>query len=252
MLIVVFIGTSIFGCNGEESSDETNAQKIELEQQDQVQLIASALSSGSGGIGDDVDEVSRAANGQTERSAGMERLAASLDISVEVDFYDEQNNLQTICDPHTTDRLDYESLIKGELTNSHGYFFDLSVDNRADFAVTGILSRLIIIDGTHTNFSSYKRNQLFPPAEVTFEMDCESKLTSVIVDLDAFDAFPESGTMEGTYSGQRKKIGNDWSDVKEFDFHFVCTYTGDNTAEIVLDNGATWTVHLATGEVEEQ
>jgi hypothetical protein len=252
MLILVFISAGFFGCNAEQSSDETNAQSVELQQQDQVQLIASALSSGSGGVGDDLGEVSQAANGQVEKRAGVERLTASLNISVEVDFYDEQDNMQPGCDPDTTDRIDYESLISGEIKDSYGYFRDLTVDNRSDFSVTNILSRIAMIDGTHTNFSSYTRNQLLPPAEVTFEMDSESVLTAVTVDLDAGDDFPESGTLEGTYSGLLKKIGVGWSEVSEFDFHFVCTYTGDNTAEIVLDDGTTWTIHLDTGDVEEQ
>jgi hypothetical protein len=251
-LILVFISAIVFGCNTEESSDETNVQSVDLERQDQLQLISSSLSSGSGGVGDNLGEVSQAANGQAENRDGMKHLTASLNISVEVDYYDAQDNLQSGYYSDTTDRIDYESLISGEIKDSNGYFRDLTVDNRSDFSVTDILSGIVTIDGTHTNFSSYTRNQQFPPAEVNFEMDGESVLTAVTVDLDASDDFPESGTLEGTFSGLLEKIGVGWSEVKEFDFHFVCTYTGDNTAEIVLDDGTTWTIHLDTGEVEEQ
>jgi hypothetical protein len=55
-----------------------------------------------------------------------------------------------------------------------------------------------------------------------------------------------------TLFGLLEKIGVGWSDIKEFDFHFICTYIGDNTAEILLDDGTVWTIHLDTGEVEEQ
>ncbi len=252
LLILVFITAFVFGCNGEESSNGSNPESTELGQQDQVQLIASALSSGSGGIGDDLDSVSQAANGQVEKRANLKNLTASLNIAVELDFYDAQDNLQAGYDPDTTDRIDYESLISGEIRDSDGYFRDLTVDNRSDFSVTNILSRIAMIDGTHTNFSSYARTQQFPPAEVTFEMDSELVLTAVTVDLDASDNFPESGTLEGTFSGLLEKIGVGWSKIKEFDFHFICTYVGDNTAEILLDDGTIWTIHLDTGEVEEQ
>jgi hypothetical protein len=252
LLILVFSAAFVFGCKGDESPNEPNPESTELERQDEVQLIASALSSGSGGIGDDLGAVSQAANGQVEKRAKLQNLNASLNISVEVDFYDEQDNLQSGYDPDTTDRIDYESLISGEIRDSDGYFRDLTVDNRSDFSVTDILSRIATIDGTHTNFSSYTRTQRFPPAEVNFEMDSELVLTAVTVDLDAGDDFPESGTLEGTFSGLLEKIGVGWSDIKEFDFHFICTYTGDNTAEILLDDGTVWTIHLDTGELEEQ
>jgi hypothetical protein len=252
LIILVFSVAFVFGCKGDESSNDPNPESTELERQDEVQLIASALSSGSGGIGDDLGAVSQAANGQVEKRAKLQNLNASLNISVEVDFYDEQDNLQSGYDPDTTDRIDYESLISGEIRDSDGYFRDLSVDNRSDFSVTNILSRIATIDGTHTNFSSYTRTQQFPPAEVNFEMDSELVLTAVTVDLDASDDFPESGTLEGTFSGLHEKIGVGWSDIKEFDFHFICTYIGDNTAEILLDDGTVWTIHLDTGEVEEQ
>lgn len=252
LLILIFIIVFVFNCNSEEGSKKSKPESTELEQQDQVELIASAITSGSGGVGDDLGAVSQAANGQVEKRANLKNPAASLNISVEVDFYDEEDNSQPGYNSDTTDRIDYESLISGEIRGSDGYFQDLTVDNRSDFSVTNILSRIATIDGTHTNFSSYSRTQQFPSAEVNFEMDSELVLTAVTVDLDASDDFPESGTLEGTFAGLFEKIGDGWSKVKEFDFHFICTYIGDNTAEISLDDGTTWTIHLDTGDVEEQ
>lgn len=252
LLLLIFITAFVFACNGDENSDDPNPESTEIERQDQVQLIASALSSGSGGIGDDLGAVSNAADGQVEKGANLKNLTPSLDISVEVDFYDAQDDLQSSYDPDTTDRIDYESLISGEIHDSNGYFRDLTIDNRSDFSVTNILSRIAMIDGTHTNFSSYTRTQHLPAAEVNFEMDSELVLTAVTVDLDAGDDLPESGTVEGTSSGLLEKIGDSWSDIKKFNFHFICTYTGGNTAEILLDDGTVWTIHLDTGDVEEQ
>lgn len=251
LIVLMITAVLVFGCKS-ESSDESNAESVEVNQQDQVQLVAKALISGSGGIGDDLDTMTQAADGNVERRAALTNPSTSLNMWVEIDFYDAEDNLQTVYDPDTTDRIDYESLISGEISNSDGYFRELSVDNRSDFSVTDILSRTATVNGTHTNYSSYARDQLFPPAEVTFEMDGELILTDVTVDLDANDNFPESGTLEGTFSGLLEKIGTGWSDIKQFDFHFVCTYIGDNTAEVVLDGGSTWTVHLDTGDVEEQ
>jgi hypothetical protein len=252
LIILIFVSAFVFGCEGDKSSNEPNPESTELERKDEVELIASALSSGSGGIGDDLGAVSQSANGQVQKRANLKNLTASLNISVEVDYYDAQDNLQSGYDPDTTDRIDYESLISGEIRDSDGYFRDLTVDNRSDFSVTNILSRIATIDGTHTNFSSYTRTQQLPPAEVNYKMDSELVLTAVTVDLDAGDDFPESGTLEGTFSGLIEKIGVGWSDIKEFDFHFICTYIGDNTAEILLDDGTVWTIHLDTGEVKEQ
>jgi hypothetical protein len=251
LIVLMITALLVFGCTS-ESSDESSTESVKLDQQDQVQLVANALTSGSGGIGDDLDTVTQAADGNVERRAALKNLSASLNMSVEIDFYDAEDNLQTGYDPDTTDRIDYESLISGEISNSDGYFRELSVDNRSDFSVTDILSRTATVNGTHTNYSSYIRNQSLPPAEVTFEMDGELILTDVTVDLDATDSFPESGTLEGTFSGLLEKIGVGWSDIKQFDFHFVCTYIGDNTAEVELDDGTIWTIHLDTGNVEEQ
>lgn len=251
LIVLMITAVLTFGCTS-ESSDESNTESVQVDQQDQVQLVAKALTSGSGGIGDDLDTVTQAADGNVERRAALKNLSASLNMSVEIDFYDAEDKLQTGYDPDTTDRIDYESLISGEISNSDGYFRELSVDNRSDFSVTDILSRTATVNGTHTNYSSYIRNQSLPPAEVTFEMDGELILTDVTVDLDAHDSFPESGTLEGTLSGLIEKIGVGWSDIKQFDFHFVCTYIGDNTAEVVLGDGSTWTIHLDTGDVEEQ
>jgi hypothetical protein len=251
LIVLMITALLVFGCTS-ESSDESSTESVKLDQQDQVQLVANALTSGSGGIGDDLDTVTQAADGNVERRAALKNLSASLNMSVEIDFYDAEDNMQAGYDPDTTDRIDYESLISGEISNSDGYFRELSVDNRSDFSVTDILSRTATVNGTHTNYSSYIRNQSLPPAEVTFEMDGELILTDVTVDLDATDSFPESGTLEGTFSGLLEKIGVGWSDIKQFDFHFVCTYIGDNTAEVELDDGTIWTIHLDTGNVEEQ
>lgn len=252
LLILIFITAFVFSCTGDESSDDQNPESTELERQDQVQLIASALSSGSGGIGDDLGTVSQAANGQVENRTNLRNLNGSLNISVEIDFYDAKDNLQPNYDLDTTDRIDYESLISGEIHDSKFYFRDLTVDNRSDFSVTNILSRKVMIDGTHSNFSSYTRTQLFPPAEVTFEMDSELVLTAVAVGLAPIDGYPESGTIEGKFSGLREKIGDGWSDIKKFDFHFTCSYNGDSTAEVLLDDKTIWTIHLDTGEIEGQ
>ena len=249
LLFLVFSGALLFGCNSASESG-SNPDTVDLTKEDQTQLIATALTSGSGGIGDDLDAVSQAANGQVEKR-DTQNLSASLTISVELDFYDEDDNLQTGYDSNTTDRIDYESLISGEIRDSDGFFRDLTVDNRSDFSVTNILSRLATIDGTHTNYSSYSRTQEFPEAEVNFEMDAELVLTAVTVDLDAEDDFPESGTLEGTFSGLYEKIGDGWSEIKQFDFHFVCTYIGDNTAEILLDDGTKYIIHLDTGAMED-
>jgi hypothetical protein len=250
LIVLMITALLVFGCTS-ESSDESSTESVKLDQQDQVQLVANALTSGSGGIGDDLDTVTQAADGNVERRAALKNLSASLNMSVEIDFYDAEDNMQAGYDPDTTDRIDYESLISGEISNSDGYFRELSVDNRSDFSVTDILSRTATVNGTHTNYSSYIRNQSLPPAEVTFEMDGELILTDVTVDLDATDSFPESGTLEGTFSGLLEKIGVGWSDIKQFDFHFVCTYIGDNTAEVELDDGTVFTVHLESGAVQD-
>ncbi len=75
-------------------------------------------------------------------------------------------------------------------------------------------------------------------------------LTDITVDLDAADAFPESGTIEGTVTGSYERVAPTGTQTHQFTFHFMATYLGDNTAEVELADGTIFIVQLANGAVE--
>ena len=139
--------------NADNNSDEGTA---DLSKQEQAELIATSLSSQSGGVEKDIETLTQTAAGGREKAAG-EKNALAVNISVEVDFYDAEGDLQSAYDEATTDKIVYESLVQGHLENTSGPFTEINVDNRAYFTAVDILSRWATIDGEHTNHSDYTR-----------------------------------------------------------------------------------------------
>ena len=248
IMLVLMLGLMMTACGG-SGSTEPAQNTADLTTQEQAELVASALSAQQGGVEDDISTATRAATGASGQSV-QSQAALGYAISVNVDFYDELDNLQVAYDPETTDRIDYQSLIQGRITNGTGFFRELSIDNRSDFSVRQILTGIAWINGTHTNHSSYDRTQVLTQADVHYQLDCELILTDVTVDMDAADTFPESGTIEGTVAGSYERVAPTWQQTSSFNFHFIATYLGDNTAEVELGDGTVFTVHLESGTVE--
>lgn len=213
---------------------------------EQAHIVATALSNNQGGVGQDIDNIVR-----PEARTAARAVAVSLSISAVMDYYDAEDNLQEAYDPDTTDRIDYESEILGNLSNSNGFFQELSIDNRSDFMATELLSRTAIIDGTHNNHSSYTRIQMLNQAQIHFNLECDLSAVGVAVDLDADDTFPEAGTIEGTVSGSYERVTTYTRETRELYFHFIAVYLGDNSAEIELNDGTIFIVRLDTGEIED-
>ncbi len=238
---------------GDGGSNETigDGGASDLSSQEQTELIAAALSADKGGIEEDIEIVTRAANGDVAQQARMEKSELSFSVSVTADFYDEQDNRQDRYDAETTDRIDYQSIIQGRIENGTGFFNTLEIDNQSDFIVDEILSRLAVIDGMHTNHSSYSRSQVFGNVEVEFEVDSQLILTGVMVDLDDYDTYPEAGTVEGHLEGSYQRTDSFWQQSRQFSFHFIATYLGDNTARVELSDGTVFIVRLDTGAVED-
>ena len=250
-IAIALLGLTLTACGGGGATDSGQDDSADLSSREQAEMVATALSADQGGVEDDITTAAREATGSDRQQSQARNASLGYSISVTVDFYDEQGNLQQVYDPNTTDRIDYQSLIQGHITNGTGYFTELSIDNQADFTMEDIQSGIALINGTHTNQSSYSRTQPLIQADVHFQMDSELILTDVLVDLEASDTFPESGTIEGTLSGSYERETPTWHQTRAFSFHFVATYLGDNTAEVVLGDGTTFIVHLDTGTVQD-
>lgn len=249
LMLILMFGLMLTACGGGGTADQ-DQNTADLSTQEQAELVATALSAQQGGVEDDIITATDAATGTSAQRSQSRAASLGYTISVNIDFYDALDNLQNVYDPATTDRIDYHSLIQGRITNGTGFFRELSIDNRSDFSVRQILSRLAWINGTHTNHSSYDRTQPLTQAEVHYQLDCELILTDVTVDLDAADTFPESGTIEGTLSGSYQRVAPNWQQTSQFRFYFFATYVGNNTAEVELADGTVFTVHLQTGTVQ--
>lgn len=47
-----------------------------------------------------------------------------------------------------------------------------------------------------------------------------------------------------------ERVAPTWQQSSRFNFHFIATYLGDNTAEVELGDGTIFTVRLDTGTVQ--
>jgi hypothetical protein len=249
-LIVMCLGLLMMACGGGSSSNESDDNTVDLSKQDQANLVATALSSQSGGIEDDINTATGAADGDPQPQNKSRAADLSLTVDVSVTYYDAQGHEQEAYDAETTDAIDYHRLIQGHLENNAAYFTEINVNNQSDFYVADILSRLVVIDGAHTIHSDYTRSNPITQIEVSFEVDGELTLTAVAVDLDEDNTFPESGIIEGSLSGSLVRSGIGWEQTTRFSFHFIATYLGDNTAEVELTDGTTFIVRLDTGDIE--
>lgn len=249
-LLVVMVCGLMMACNGGSETEPVNETTGDLTTQERAELVATALSAEENGVEDDIDAVIRKATGRSNRLQNKS-ASVSFSVSVTVDFYDARGVLQDDYDEATTDSVAFERIIQGQIQNGQGYFNELNIDNHARFTVSDLLSRTAIIDGTHTNYSSYSRTRAFFDDEINYELDSELILTAVAVDLDAEDTFPESGVVEGHLEGAYRRTNALGEVSHEFSFHFTATFIGDNTAEVELADGTIFIVRLDTGDVED-
>ncbi len=252
-LIAVISCCALLACGTGGTTDGGSLDTSdELTTREQAEIVASALSSDQGGLGEDIEIIADIPNQATRQSVGseLERDAnAFLTVSASLYFYDSEGNLQEEYDAATTDRIDYESSIEGDFTSAILFFQELEIDNSSDLMVNDLLSDIITIDGSHSNRSSYRRINPILLSEVTFDLDCNLLIAGLTVDLTAIDTFPESGTIEGSISGTYERDMPFSHVTKRLHFDFIAVYQGDNTAEVELSNGTIFRIHLVTGEV---
>lgn len=247
LIAVLVISLALFGCgdtqdSGQDSSSE--ASDNTLSSDEKAHIVAAALTSDTGGIGKDFENTVTPATTTTDRAGNL-----SLNVSAELFFYDDQDQSQSSYDRETTDRIDYEALIQGHLSKNHGFFQELDINNKADFMATQLLSGTAIIDGGHSNHSSYRRTRWVTGTDVEYSLDCDLSVVGIAIDLDAWDRIPEAGTVEGTVSGFSRKTNDIATLTKELYFHFIAVYIGDNSAEIEIDDDSFFTIDLVSGEV---
>jgi hypothetical protein len=235
----------IIACGGNTTTPSA-VDSADLSTQEQAELVAATLSKDQGGIGKDIENITR----PTERQ-GQAAAQASLSVNAEMRCYDAQGQEQQSYDTQTTDRIEYESLIQGHLSATACFFQELTIDNRSNFSASGLLSGMAIIDGTHSNHSSYVRNATRNSNGVQFSLACDLTVTGVAVDLEAADSIPESGIIEGTMAGSYVRNGTHADVTKQVNFQFTVTYLGDNSAEIELSGDALFTLDLNTGAVAD-
>jgi hypothetical protein len=244
-LCVLLAGWIMIGCGGGGSS-ESQESTAEMSSQEQAEIVAAALTADQGGVGKDVEQIADPAETQSQASVDLD-----LTVSVELVCYDAESQPLEECDHDTTDAIEYHSAIQGQFTSNVLYFQDFVIDNHSDFTAAELLSGMALIQGTHSNHSSYARSSSFNNVEVLFNLDSELVVKDLVIDREAWDRFPEAGTVEGNMSGSYQRSSSFSNTAVEFDFGFIATYMGDNTAEIELSNGAVFSVHLGTCKVTE-
>ncbi len=116
VLLTLMFGMIVISCGGGTTA-ETDQNTSDLSSQEQAELVAAALSADQGGVGDDLAMVTQAVSGDLQQQARKPSANYGYNVSVNIDFYDEQDNPQQAYDPDTTDRISYQNVIQGEITN---------------------------------------------------------------------------------------------------------------------------------------
>lgn len=244
ILAMLFCGL-VMACGGDGDSQSEQSSN-DLTDREQAELVAATLTAKEGGLGKDFENIA-----QTSSQEGRSLVQGDLDASAQMQCYDAQGALQEHFDLDTTDSIQYDSQIKGNLTLKGCYFQEFVLDNQSNFTVDEILSGVAIIDGTHHLHASYARESSLTGTEVSFNLDCDLTVTGVTVKMNTIDIIPDMGTVQGFFAGSYVRNGVHADINHQVDFGFSVTYMGDNKAEIDLDGGAVFSVNLDTGNVIE-
>lgn len=252
ILALLFCGI-VMACGGdgnsasEQSTDDLSAQSTnDLTDREQAELVAAALTAKEGGLGNDLENISQSASQE-----GQSLVQRDLDLSAEMEFYDAQGARQENFDFDTTNSIQYDSHIKGNLTIKSCYFQEFNLDNQSNFTVDEILSGVAVIDGTHHLHSSYTRKSTLTGTDVSFNLDCNLDVTGVTVKMNTIDVIPDMGTVNGLIAGSYVRNGVHADINNQFNFEFNVTYMGDNTAEIDLGGDVVFSLNLDTGVLIE-
>lgn len=251
MLALLFCGI-VMACGGdgspasEQSTNLSEQSTNDLTDREQAELVAAALTTKEGGLGKDLENISQSASQEAQSL-----VQGDLDLSAELAFYDAQGAQQEHFDFDTTDSIQYDSKIKGNLAINGCYFQDFNLDNQSSFTVDEILSGVAIVDGTHHLHSSYARKSSLTGTEVSFNLDCDLDVTGVNVKMNTIDVIPDIGTVNGSIAGSYVRNGVHADINNQFNFEFNVTYMGDNKAEIDLGGDVVFSLNLDTGVVVE-
>ena len=148
-MVILLFGLMAVACGGGAGSEGGDSSPAALSSEEQAELVAAALSTDQGGVSEDITIATQTATNGPQQQVQSASAVHSFSVSVNIDFYDAMDFQQPGYDANTTDRIDYESRVQGQISNGQGYFAELSVDNRSDFTVDEILSRIVWIDGIH-------------------------------------------------------------------------------------------------------
>lgn len=247
ILAILFCGF-VMACGGDGDSQSEQSSN-DLTDREQAELVAATLTAKEGGLGKDFENIAQAAAEEDQEDRSI--VQGDLDVSAQMEFYDAQGAVQAHFDFDTTDSIQYNSQIKGNLSLKGCYFQEFVLNNQSNFTVDEILSGVAFIDGTHHLHASYARESSLTGAEVNFNLDCDLTVTGVTVDMHKIDIIPDMGTIQGSIAGSYVRNGVHADINHQVDFGFSVTYMGNNKAEIDLDGGAVFSVNLDTGNVIE-
>lgn len=233
------------GDNGSSQSDESTDK---LSSSEKAELVAAALTSKEGGIGQDFENITQP---DSQEKKGL--IGGDLNVDFTMEFYDKEGAVQDGYSTATTNSILYNSQIHGKLSVTGCYFQEMILDNQSHFTVDDMIEGegMAIIDGTHHLHSSYTRNSSLTGTEVSFSLDCDLTVTGVTVKMNEIDIIPDTGTVEGSIAGSYVRNGVLADIAHQVSFGFNVTYMGNNTAEIELDGDVTFSLNLESGVVVE-
>lgn len=243
-LVFVLLGFGLVISCGGGGDSQSDPSTISLSSREQAEIVAAALTTKEGGLGNDFENIALTGSMQTQGPA-----QGGLEVSAQKQFYDAQGARQEDFSADMTDRIQYTSHIKGDLTISACYFQEMNIDNQSNFTVDGLLSDMAFINGTHHLHASYARQSSINKTAVNFDLDCDLNVTGVSVKMNTIDVIPDTGVINGSIIGSYVRDGV-YADVNhQLNFQFDVTYMGDNTAEIQLSGDTAFSVNLNTGSV---
>lgn len=221
----------------------------EAEYDDIATGVGALVGDGSGGEVEGLKDGARVAHGElpagfSKQASGMLRgRRGSLDYEVAVTCTDVAGSVQSVCD-ETTDTARLVLHWTGEIDAPR---FDATIDRSGDWTLSGLQSGTAELNGTGSFDVDSEFMAFYQPVTRTFLLEYDARYDGVKLRLD--DGVITAGTIEYEVHAKKTATRGTRTAERELDVTAQVTFTGEGTAQLVLDGDRRYVITLADGTI---